>query len=167
MRAARAVAAVLESRAVALWLGGLVVLGALVAPVVFTRVTMPQSADAMVVVFRRFDAVAMTCAAVALAAEAVRAVGGRDRGTTAMLVQLDRARATALVLAAGAAVYEGTSLSPRIAALHAAGAVRGLGVPGIELSRLHDWAEACGKAELLLLATSLALDVIVGVRRKA
>ena len=45
--------------AVAVWLGGLAALGAVAAPVVFSRVPWPSSADAMTIVFRRFDAVAM------------------------------------------------------------------------------------------------------------
>ena len=41
--------------AIAVWLGGLLALGAVVAPVVFSMVSMPASADAMTTVFRRFD----------------------------------------------------------------------------------------------------------------
>ena len=52
--------------AIGVWLGGLVALGAIAAPVVFAIVPMPASADAMTVVFRRFDLVAMACAAVAI-----------------------------------------------------------------------------------------------------
>ena len=62
--------------AVAVWLGGLTALGAVAAPVVFSTVPWPSSADAMTIVFRRFDAVAMACAAIVLATEAARAMGG-------------------------------------------------------------------------------------------
>jgi hypothetical protein len=63
-------------------------------------------------------------------------------------------------LAAVAAVVEGVSVSPRIAALHAGGAVRGVNAAGLELARLHDLAETLGKAEVLLLAVVVALHVL-------
>jgi putative copper export protein len=139
--------------AIAVWLGGLVALGAIAAPVVFSIVPWPSSADAMSVVFRRFDAVAMTCAAVVLATEAVGvAFGLRGRW--------HRVRAVASLLAAAAAVFEGVEVSPRIVALHAAGAIRGVESAGHELARLHDLAEWCGKTQVVLLATLVALHAI-------
>jgi hypothetical protein len=108
----------------------------------------------MTIVFRRFDLVAMTCAAVVLATEAVRPM---------VRLPFDRlalARAGASLAAALAAVYEGVRVSPRIADLHAAGAIRGVDAAGIELARLHDVAEWCGKTELLLLVAVVALHVV-------
>jgi hypothetical protein len=139
--------------AVGTWLGGLVALGALVAPVIFSRVSMPSSADAMTVVFRRFDLVAMGCAAALLATEAARAIARIP------FARIDHVRAGVSVLAAGAAVYEGMAVSPRIAALHGAGVVRGMGSAGMELSRLHDMAELLGKTEVFLLAAVILLHV--------
>jgi len=159
MNALRTGVSVASALAVAIWLGGLVALGAITAPIVFTVVSMPQSADAMTLVFRRFDVVAMSCAAIALAAEATRTLA------RVPFARLDHARAAVTTLAAIAATYEGTNVSPRIAALHMSGAVRGLGPAGIELSRLHDIAEACGKAEVLLLLAVVALQVICSTRR--
>jgi hypothetical protein len=56
-----------------------------------------------------------------------------------------------------AAVVEATSISPRIASLHAAGALRGVGPMGAELARLHDWAELSGKTQVLVLALAVVL----------
>jgi hypothetical protein len=140
--------------AIALWFGGLLALGALVAPVVFSMVPLPASADAMVVVFQRFDTVAMTCAALVLCAEAVR------RMRRLRLPWVDVARASLSVAAAAAAVFQGTRISPRIAELHASGAVRGLGDAGMELARTHDVAEACGKAQAVLLLVLIVLHVV-------
>jgi uncharacterized membrane protein len=140
--------------ALCVWLGGLVALGAITAPIVFAVTPFPQSADAMTLVFRRFDQVAMACAAIVLASEAVRAaMGQRARG----MARLDVARAGASALASAAAVYEAMALSPRIAALHAAGAIRGVGALGTELARLHDTAETCGKTQVVLLALVVVL----------
>ena len=146
--------AVLALIAVAVWLGGLTALGAVAAPVVFSMVPWPSSADAMSIVFRRFDSVAMACAAIVLASEAARALAGFR------FSRVDHARGLVSLLAAAAAVLEGVDISPRIAALHASGAIRGVDGPGLELARLHDRAEWCGKTELLLLSVVIVLHVV-------
>jgi hypothetical protein len=140
--------------AVGVWLGGLTALGAVAAPIIFSMVPWPSNADAMSVVFRRFDAVAMACAAIVLTTEAIRALAGWP------FSRAERARAVVSMAAAGAAVLEGVKISPRIAALHAAGAIRGVDAPGIELARLHDLAEWCGKTELVLLSVVIVLHVM-------
>lgn len=157
-RAIRTGAAIASGLALAIWLGGLVVLGVITAPIVFSVAPMPQSADAMTMIFRRFDLVAMSCAAVVLASEAARAIA------RVPFARLDHARAAVAVLAAGVTTYEGTVVSPRIAELHLAGAVRGLGPAGMELSRLHDLAEACGKTSVLLLVGLVVLHVVTATR---
>lgn len=150
----RRVATSLALLALSLWMGGLIALGALAAPVVFSTVPLPLSADAMTLVFRRFDLVAMGSAAVVLGTEAVAMVARLSYR------RVDRARVAVLVVAAALAVLQGMHLSPRIAALHAAGALRGMGPAGRELSRLHDLAEACGQGQLVLLATAIVLHVV-------
>ncbi len=153
------VTATVSLLAVALWLGGLVALGALAAPVVFSVVPLPTSADAMTIVFRRFDQVAMGCGAVVLASEAMRVIGGVP------FARPDQLRAGTSVLACALAVLQGVYVSPRIAALHVGGAVRGVGDAGLELSRLHGVAETVGKAELLLLVVVVAAQVVALSRR--
>lgn len=140
--------------ALSIWAGGLVVLGAIVAPAVFGIVPAPASADAMTIVFRRFDVVAIGCAVVALACEAALAWRG-GRAT-----RIDLARAAGAVVAAALAIVEGTYLSPAIEALHRGGAVRGFGDAGLALERLHRQAEAAAKAELVLLLVVIALVVL-------
>ena len=123
-RALPAIASVVGGLAVAVWLGGLLALGAIAAPLVFANVSFPQSADAMTLVFRRFDTVAMTCAAIAMACEAAKVAARVAFG------RADHLRAGLTVVAAILAVVEGTLVSPRIAALHGAGVMRGMGVAG-------------------------------------
>ena len=138
----------------ALWMGGLVALGAIAAPAVFGIVPMPASADAMTLVFRRFDRLAIGCAGVAMTCEAILALrSGPMRG-------LDVARAAAVVLGAALAIGQGVWLSPAIDALHRSGAVRGLGDAGLALERTHRFAETSGKAQLLLLLFALPLVVL-------
>jgi len=147
------VASVVALLAIAVWLGGLLALGALAAPVVFSVVPLPMAADAMTVVFRRFDLVAMTCAALILLSEALRAASERS------FARVDIARGLVSAIAAALAVVQGAHVSPRIAGLHSAGVSRGLGASGMELSSLHHVAELLGQAQVLLLATAVALHV--------
>jgi uncharacterized membrane protein len=152
-------AAAIYALAVAVWLGGIVVLGAIVAPTVFRNVPAPTSADAMTLVFGRFDRVAMSCAAIALVAEAALAIG-IGKGTTKKALAVDLVRAASVVLAGGLAIAVGAWLSPGISALHRGGAVRGSGGAGLELERLHRMAEAAGKGQVLLLVAVLVLLLV-------
>ncbi len=145
--------AVVQLLAIAVWAGGLLALGAVVAPIVFRVVPAPTSADAMTRVFGRFDAVAIACAAITLVAEAGFAVrGGR-------ITRADMARASALVVATGLAITIGVWLSPGIAELHRQGAIRGVGDAGIALQRLHRLAEMLAKTEIVALLVAFVLAV--------
>lgn len=140
--------------ALAIWLGGIVALGACAAPIVFAKVPAPLSGDTMGAIFRRFDTVAMGCAVVVLAAEAVRSLA-----RTGKLSLWDRLRGGASLVAAGCAAYVGLVSSPAISALHAAGVVRGVGASGAELERVHHLAEILGKTEVLVGLLLIALHV--------
>jgi len=137
-----------------LWMGGLIVLGAIVAPTVFRIVPAPSSADAMTIVFRKFDAVAISCALVCLFAEAVMAWRGGKA------TRLDLVRSVTLVVASACAITVGAWLSPAIQALHRSGAIRSFGPDGTALERLHRIAESTAKAELFFLAAVLVLTLL-------
>lgn len=141
--------------ALGVWVGGMIALGACAAPLVFGMVPAPLSGDTMGAVFRRFDAIAIGCAMVALAAEALRIVARRDASTAA-----DRVRGGAVLVAGACAVTGGIAISPRIVALHAAGAIRGLGEDGVALERLHRIAESLGKIEVAVGVAALVLHVV-------
>jgi putative copper export protein len=144
--------------AAGLWLGGLVVLGAIVAPIVFHEVPAPASGDAMTLVFRRFDRVALGCAAVLGVVEAVRA-------RTSGVGRWDIARIVCTVVASGIAMMMALRISPAIAELHASGAVRGVGPLGRALDRAHDWATRLGNIEALCLIAVIFLHVRKAFRR--
>ena len=137
--------------ACALWLGGMIALGAIAAPAVFGIVPAPHSADAMTVVFRRFDKLAMSCAAILALTEVVRARLSAD------LTRADLARGAAVLVAGLLAVVEGIVLAPKIEALHRGGAVRGFGEAGEALESAHHLAELAGKGEALLVAAVVVL----------
>jgi hypothetical protein len=147
-------ARVTQLAALAVWGGGLVTLGAIVAPAVFSIVPPPSSADAMTVVFQRFDRVAIACAVVALLTEALLVFrGGRIR-------LADVARGVAIALATCLAIGIAVWLSPAIADLHRGGAIRGVDEGGLALHRLHRFAEALAKAELASLAVGFGLAAV-------
>ncbi len=150
--------AVVQLLAVAFWAGGLITLGAIVAPIVFRVVHAPASADAMTLVFGRFDAVSITCAAIALVAEAAFATRGGP------VTRTDLARGACLVVATGLAIAIGAWLSPGITELHRGGAIRGLGDAGLALERMHRLAETLAKGELALLVAVFILSVAKAAR---
>ena len=146
--------------AIALWLGGMLTLGAVVAPVVFSIVPLPASADAMTVVFRRFDAIAITSAAIVLFCELwrVRSVG--------RLARVDIARGASLIGAGLLALYEGMVVSPRVESLHRGGAIRGVGDLGLQLESAHATAEFVSKLEAGVLVVFVVLYVATSRPRR-
>jgi uncharacterized membrane protein len=154
-------AATVAVMALAIWIGGLVALGACAAPLVFKIVPAPTSGEAMGAVFRRFDVIAISCAVVVLGCEAVRIWVREGSATNA-----ERLRGLLAVIAAGAAIYGGVELSPSIVALHAAGAVRGFGENGVALDRIHDLAEVVAQVEVTVGFFLLALQVATLTRHK-
>jgi putative copper export protein len=137
--------------ALAVWLGGLVTLGAVAAPLVFGIVPAPASADAMTAVFRRFDSISIGCAVVVLLVE------GAHGATRRPLFRRDLVRGGLVVAATALAIVLAMVVSPHIERLHRAGAVRGLGAAGLELDSVHHTAEGLAKTELALLVAVLAL----------
>jgi Domain of unknown function (DUF4149) len=138
--------------AIGLWMGGMVALGAIAAPVVFHTVPAPTSADAMTIVFRRFDKLAIVCVVLVLVVEAALARQGP-------LTKVDLGRAFLAVIAAGCAITVGLFVSPKIEALHRGGAIRGLGPDGLALESFHRTAERLGTLELVIALLLVALHV--------
>lgn len=143
------IANVLRTLAASAWAGGLAIVGAVVAPTVFAIVPAPASADAMTTVFARLDRVAMVCILVLVASEVITL---RTRPTQ----RADIVRGVALFVASAAALFVALVASPRIVALHVAGAIRRVGESGAALDYWHGWAERVSKLELLALIVLLA-----------
>lgn len=138
--------------AVLLYSGGLLVIGAIVAPTVF-RSGLSAAGDLMTTIFSRFDRVAIALVVVALVAEAVATV---TRG--APMDRLRVARGALVILFAAAVGVQSGYLSPSIARLHAEGVRRYEGPRGMEFDRIHNWSSRVGK-----FAVSLALAASVAV----
>jgi len=149
--------------ALTVWVGGLLALGAIVAPVAFGTLPRDLAAGMMAIAFARFDKVAMGAAAVVLGSEAWRL-----RGSAAVV--LDRAsmaRVIVSVIVTGLACADGLWLTPTITTLHTQGAVRGVGEAGAALASAHALAEQSGKAQVLLAIALIALHVYTLPSRKA
>jgi uncharacterized membrane protein len=144
------------------WIGGMIALGVCAAPFVFRLTPAPFSGDAMGAAFSRFDQLAIGAAVILLGAEVTRTWAAGRRGRTPAA----RVRRVLAMLMAGAAVYIGLVLTPRIMELHQAGVRRGEGAEGLELERIHRRAEAMGKAEVAMGAVVVLLHVLtLGSRR--
>jgi hypothetical protein len=103
--------------AIAVWIGGLIVLGGIAAPAIFEVVSLRQVPDGRMLsgaifgeALRRFDLVSYSCGALVLATLAVRAVLGPRPRRFSLRVGI-------AVLMLGASMYSGMVLSSRIAAV--------------------------------------------------
>jgi uncharacterized membrane protein len=144
--------------AASVWLGGILALGAIVAPLVFTMIPRPEAVEAMTRIFQRFDTVAVVCIIAILATEAWRAVGYGAHG--GKIGRLDVARMITGAVGAVLVLGEAFWITPAIVALHQGGALRGLGVAGLELDRMHNLAETCGKTQVALALLLIVLEVM-------
>ena len=137
--------------AVGLWLFGWVVLGALVAPVQFRTVPAPYAAEAMTTIFRRFDSLALACAAIVWMTDVLLSSSGDARVRTA--------KRSVSAIATIALLVESFIIAPRIDELFHAGAIRGLGPEGETLNAWHRAAEGAGKLQVLTLFLLMALEL--------
>ncbi len=142
------------------WIGGIFVLGAVVAPTVFHGAPPDVAADVMTAVFRKYDRIAVLCAAALLVGEALRAVGlGAAASRSAEVV-----RYLLCVVLVGMTLYTAFVLSPRIDAMHRAGVVAGIGEAGARFARAHNLAEWLGKA-VVLFGAAVAVLAALGAAR--
>lgn len=145
---------VLALAAVLTCAAGLVVLGAVVAPVVF-RSGISAAPELMTRIFTRFDRVALACAALAVLVEALRWLRDPAEARATWL------RTALTMLFVGTVCVHSLWLSPTIASLHAQGVVRGQGAEGARFDRLHRTSSRNGQV-MTLVALSLCAVVLRG-----
>ena len=150
---------VLRVYAVGLWLFGWVVLGAIVAPIQFRTVPSPYAAEAMTTIFRRFDSLALACAAIVWMTDVLLSSSGEARVRTA--------KRSVSAIATIALLVESFVIAPRIDDLFHAGAIRGLGPEGETLNAWHRAAEGAGKLQVLTLFLLMALELYELIVSKA
>jgi Domain of unknown function (DUF4149) len=95
-----------------LWLGGIAFFGALVAPVLFTRLTTAQAGSVVAVLFPRYYILGYACGAIGIALALYLASVRGPRGWWV-------AAAAALMVALALTVYDGTMVAPQVHAIRA------------------------------------------------
>lgn len=136
-----------------LWASGLLIAGAIVAPVVFRVVPAPTSGDAMAIVFQRIDRLALILAVVLAACEGTLAVLRKE------LLRKDLLRCGLLALMVASALTEALYYTPQIAALHAAGVIRDASAGGLRMEELHHGASRIGSCICILAVLAGAAQV--------
>jgi uncharacterized protein DUF4149 len=144
----------LHSLAFAAWFGGMLAIGALVAPTAFD-INRPFAGQVLESVFRKLNTLSFFCAAIMLAATWAE---WRVRGALARRLLFVRAVLTAAALAL--ALYLGLRLLPFMVHLRSAGAMG-------DFDRLHHIYEAVSQTQFWLLAIGAALTAYIALPRKA
>jgi hypothetical protein len=144
----------LEVLALALWLGGFVTAGAVVAPLAFELLARPEAGALMGACFRRLNGIGIVCGGMLLAALALEAAARPDPARRLLAL-----RAGLVGGALALALYLGFIHFPAMEAARAAagGASAVAGASGPNFDRMHALSR-----QLLSLQMLLLLGVIVG-----
>lgn len=145
---------VVATLAVALWLGGMLALGAFAAPEVFGQLEREVAGPVMGAIFAKFDRLVLVLVAVLGVCEGIRALLEGVRGKLAI------ARLVTAVALIGLALTSALWLGPSINELFEQGVRRGVGEAGVEMERLHNLATALAKAAFAFATAWLALGII-------
>ena len=152
-------AEVVATLAVALWLGGMLALGAIAAPEVFGQLEREVAGPVMGAIFGKFDRLVLVLIGVLIASEGVRVLIEGVRGKLAL------ARIGTVLVLIGLALTSALWLGPSINELFEQGVRRGVGDAGDDMDRLHDLATLLGKVAFVFAAAWLTLGIIA--RRRA
>jgi hypothetical protein len=138
---------VLEGLALALWLGGFVTAGAVVAPFVFRSLSRPEAGELMGAIFRRLNEIGIGCGVALFLALALE--GAARAGHSRRLLVL---RAGLVGGALALALYLGILLFPAMEF------ARGEGQPaaGPSFDRMHALSRQLLSLQMLLLLGALA-----------
>lgn len=148
------VAEVVATLCVALWLGGMLALGAFAAPEVFGQLERDVAGSVMGTIFAKFDRMVLVLACVLIAAEGVRVFIDGARGKLAL------ARLASMVLLIGLALTSALWLGPSINELFAQGVRRGVDEAGADMERLHNLATTLGKVAMVFATAWIALGIV-------
>jgi hypothetical protein len=147
----------LEVLALCLWLGGLVVAGAVVAPVTFGALERAEAGRVMGEVFRRLNTIGIVCGGILLFALAMEAASVQPSLTRSRVV-----RAASVAVALGLGLYMGFALFPEMETLRRE--MRAASSPPAEFQQLHELSRRLISTQMLLLLFSLVLSAAVFAR---
>jgi hypothetical protein len=143
---------VLETLGLALMIGGMLALGAFVAPAVFGHFPREEAGKVMTLIFRRYDYILLPSVGLIALGEILRTwVHGYSTHIVA------RVRYVVFIILVVLSLFSILVVNPKIEAYQHAGALRGVGAEGIAFDSLHRKSEALYKSELLLAIILLIL----------
>jgi Domain of unknown function (DUF4149) len=136
---------VLEHLGLAFMIGGMLALGAFVAPALFHNFPLPEAGIVMTAIFRRYDIVLAVSVAFILMGEIIHL------STVGFSKQLkDRFRLVMVLLIAIVSFFSLVLIHPKMEGYQKAGVVRGVGETGMQFDKLHKQSETLYKAQLIL-----------------
>jgi hypothetical protein len=137
----------LEILSVSLWVGGMLTIGALVAPVVFSNLPIDSAGEVMARIFHHFNReISLGLVIVLTASFLVRLLAEREGFVTPRKVKLWEGGLLLILCSIG--IYVGTLLTPRIEAARAT--LKQPGSPAREaFGRLHQRSERLASAGLI------------------
>ncbi len=140
---------VIEYLALSLMIGGMLALGAFVAPAIFGNLPLDEAAKVMTLIFRRYDGVMFVGLILIVFGEVVRMAT-----SDAFSRLVHRIRYVGVVLLVCLSLFSLFVVNPKIAQFQHQGVVRGVGKAGIALDQTHRQAE-------MLYKTELSLEVLI------
>lgn len=154
------IADVLEHLGLAVLIGGMLALGAFVAPTLFHHLPLQQAGQMMTMIFRRYDMVILAGILMLVAGECLRLL---VLGLPTFIIA--RLRLLLVMLLTGIAVFSLWRLHPQLEAYQRQGVTRGIGIAGQQFDRMHRQSETLYKTQMLLAV--LVLLFLVCPQRKS
>lgn len=151
---------VLQHLGLALMIGGMLALGAFVAPALFANVPRLYAGKTMTLIFMRYDNVLLAGIILVVAGEVIRAaaIGIAPRLISAV-------RLATVVLLTAMTAYSLFVIHPPIEQYQQQGVLRGVGEAGYRFDQLHKQSEALYKSQLLVAVVLLVLVAVAPRRR--
>ncbi len=136
----------MQTLGLALILGGIFTLGALIAPVMFGTFPREDAGAVLTVVFRRFDMVVLICLGLIVVGELLRLWAHDVAFTMGVLAWI---RYGLMGLLAVGIIISTQIIDPKIEAMHQAGIRPDATEQGLEFNRIHKQSEKLYKAEMV------------------
>ncbi len=150
----------MQTLGLALILGGIFTLGALIAPVMFGTFPREEAGAALTVVFRRFDRVVLICLGLIVVGEVLRLWAHGFSFPTGLLASL---RYVLMGLVAVSIIISTQVIDPKIEAMHQAGVRPDATEQGLEFNRIHKQSEKLYKGEMVGVLLILLLTPFIRI----
>lgn len=147
----------IQNLGLAVIIGGILVVGAFTAPVIFKHFPRHEAGEALTVIFRRFDIVLLVSLGLVVLGEILRIAFGHFSLTAPVSI----ARYAILAVTAGMLLYSTLSVNAEIERMQQAGIHPGATGEGLRFARTHKLSENLYKASVLGAALLVVLTPFV------